>query len=62
MPRAARLAALIDEELSQPTALEPGDRGELSIWVDGARVAGKGPEGFPTEDEVLGAVRRALGG
>ncbi len=60
MPRAARLAALIDEELGQGTTLEPGNRGELTIWVDGTRVAGKSPEGFPTDDEVLGAVRSAL--
>ena len=54
------MAALIDEELGQGTRLEPGDRGELTIWVDGTRVAGKGPEGFPADADLLGAVRSAL--
>ncbi len=38
----------------------PGDRGEFSVWVNDEVVARKNWLGFPEEQKVLDAVRRAL--
>jgi len=38
-----------------------GGRGEFTVWVDDQRVAGKTPDGFPTDEDAVSAVRRALG-
>ncbi len=35
---------MILDETKEETHLEPGDRGELSVWVDGTKVAEKGVE------------------
>ena len=37
--------------------LVEGNRGEFSVWADGKRVAVKSGEDFPTEAEVLNAIR-----
>lgn len=49
------------EKTGQDTELEVGNRGELTIWVDGTKVAGKGPDGFPSSEQVVQAVTTALG-
>lgn len=54
------MAALILKETGATSELVVGDRGELSLWVGGQRVAGKGPDGFPTDEAVLTAIRAAL--
>lgn len=54
------MAALIKEKLSLDTTLEPGGRGEFSVWVDGRKVAEKSRSGFPSEPEVLDLVSKAL--
>ncbi|MBZ0231250.1 MAG: Rdx family protein [Deltaproteobacteria bacterium] len=37
--------------------LTPGGRGEYTVWVDGEKVADKAGGDFPTEREVVEAVR-----
>jgi selenoprotein W-related protein len=41
--------------------LIPGSGGIFEVAVDGKVVAKKGKNGFPTEIEVVDAVRQALG-
>lgn len=41
--------------------LIPGSGGIFEVAVDGQVVSRKGRSGFPTEDEVVTAVRQALG-
>jgi len=51
-------------EISKSTGIDPevveGSRGEFTVWVDDQRVAGKTADGFPTDEEAVSAVRRAL--
>lgn len=55
------MADLLKRELDLPEVqLEPGNRGEFTVWVGDAVVATKGPLGFPEEAEVVQAVRAAL--
>lgn len=54
------MAALIKSEISVDTELIEGARGEFTVWVGEERVAQKDANGFPSEDEALAAVRRAL--
>jgi len=56
------VAALIKQELGLDTTLTEGGRGEFTVWVDGANVARKDTSGFPSDDDVLTAVRGALHG
>jgi len=54
------VAALIKEALGADTALEPGGRGEFTVWVDGKKVAEKTRTGFPNENAVVQIVKQAL--
>jgi predicted Rdx family selenoprotein len=54
------VAALIKESLGLDAAIEPGGRGEFTIWVDGAKVAEKTRTGFPAEKAVLEIVTKAI--
>ena len=54
------MAALIKDSLKQDAAIEPGGRGEFSVWVDGVKVAEKSRTGFPAEKAVVDAVSKAL--
>ncbi len=54
------MAALITESLHVQTDVEPGGRGEFSVWVDGTKVAEKSRTGFPGEKAVLESVAQAL--
>lgn len=54
------MAALIKERLHVESNLVEGDRGEFTVWVADEMVARKTPLGFPTEDEAVAAVDRAL--
>ena len=54
------MAALIKSELGVDAELTEGGRGEFTVWVGEERVAQKDSSGFPSEDEALAAVRRAL--
>jgi hypothetical protein len=55
------VAAVIQDALGVDAELQEGARGEFSVWVGEKRVAQKGPEGFPSEEEALAAVRKAMG-
>jgi hypothetical protein len=39
----------------------PGRRGEYTVWVNGQQVAQKDSSGFPSEQDVLAAVKSAVG-
>jgi hypothetical protein len=54
------VAALIKQDAGVDTDLEPGGRGELSLWVDGRKIAEKTSRGFPADPEVLTIVKAAL--
>ena len=53
------MAALITQQLNLDTELEPGARGEFSIWVDGKKIAEKTRTGFPTEAEIVEQIKAA---
>jgi len=55
------VAALIKERLDRDADLEPGGRGEFSVWVDGQKIIEKSRTGFPGELSVIESVRTALG-
>ena len=55
------MAALIKDSLQLDAGLEPGGRGEFTIWVDGVKVAEKSRSGFPSEKAVVETVSKALG-
>jgi hypothetical protein len=55
------VAALIKQEAGVDSDLEPGGRGELSVWVDDKKVAEKTMRGFPGDKDVLASVKTALG-
>lgn len=54
------MAALIKESLLVETDLEPGGRGEFTVWVDGNKVAEKSRTGFPPDSVLIDSVRSAL--
>jgi len=54
------VAALIKDSLQLDAALEPGARGEFTIWVDDVKVAEKSRSGFPSEQAVVETVSKAL--
>ena len=54
------MAALIKQDSGTDADLEPGGRGELSVWVDGRKIADKTSRGFPADAELLHSVNAAL--
>jgi predicted Rdx family selenoprotein len=54
------VAALITQAVQVDPVLEPGGRGEFTVWVDGRKVAEKTRTGFPAEPAILDAVKHAL--
>jgi len=54
------VAALITQSLGVDAAIEPGGRGEFTVWVDGVKVAEKSRAGFPAEKAVVETVSKAL--
>ena len=56
------MAALIKDSIGAEVQLVEGGRGEFTVWVGDNVVAKKDPlVGFPTDDDALAAVQRALG-
>ena len=53
------MAALIKKEIGIDPELVEGSRGEFTVWVEDQLVAQKGSHGFPSDKEVLTAVRQA---
>lgn len=54
------MAALIHSRVGANPELIEGGRGEFTVWVNGVVVAKKTPDGFPTDDEAVDGVLRAL--
>ena len=54
------MAALIKDKLKLDAEIEPGGRGEFTVWVDGAKVAEKTRTGFPAEPAIVDAVSKAI--
>jgi hypothetical protein len=54
------VAALIKDSLHLDAAIEPGGRGEFSVWVDDVKVAEKTRSGFPAEKTIVEIVSRAV--
>jgi hypothetical protein len=55
------VAELIETETRIKPEIVEGGRGEFTVWIGEKRIAQKGINGFPTDQEVLTAVRRELG-
>ncbi len=55
------MAALIKSELRLDTELVVGGRGEFTVWVNDDKVAQKDSDGFPSDEQAVAAVRRAVG-
>ena len=54
------MAAEIKDALDQQVRLEPGARGEFSVWVGDQQVASKDMADFPSPGEVVARVNAAL--
>ncbi len=54
------MAALIKQEVNLDADLEPGGRGEFTVWLDGVKIAEKSRSGFPTDTALLEAVRTSM--
>jgi hypothetical protein len=55
------VAALIKDTIGVEAELTVGGRGEFTVWVGDDVVSKKDPLiGFPTDEEALAAVQRAL--
>jgi predicted Rdx family selenoprotein len=54
------VAALIKASLGADSHLEPGGRGEFTVWVDGRKVAEKSRSGFPADSSLIQAVKTAM--
>jgi len=54
------VAALIKEQLNLEAALEPGGRGEFTVWLDGKKLVEKSRVGFPADAKIIEAVSKAL--
>jgi hypothetical protein len=54
------VAALIKQDTGTDAEIIVGGRGEFTVWVGEETVAAKGADGFPTDEEVVTAVRKAL--
>jgi hypothetical protein len=56
------VAALIKERLGVDSEIVEGNRGEFTVWVSDDVVARKDSSGFPSDEDAVAAVRRALAG
>jgi hypothetical protein len=54
------VAAQLDRDLHVTADLVVGRRGEFSVWVGGRKVAEKTFLGFPPDDQIAAAVKKAL--
>lgn len=53
------MAAAIKNELGVEPEIVEGARGEFTVWVGERVVARKSGGGFPSDDEIVRAVREA---
>jgi len=54
------VAALIQQELHVEAVVEPGGRGEFSVWAGDLKVAEKTRTGFPGDAAIVESLRHAL--
>jgi predicted Rdx family selenoprotein len=54
------VAALIKQEFDLDADLQPGGRGEFSVWLDAVKIAEKSRTGFPSDKALSEAVRKSL--
>ena len=54
------MAALIKQEAGINVDLVVGGRGEFTVWVGEETVTKKDADGFPADEDVVTAGRRAL--
>lgn len=54
------MAAVIKAALGVEPELAEGGRGEFTVWVGDEMVAQKDSRGFPSDDDALAGVQRAL--
>jgi len=54
------VAAVIKAALGVEAELAEGGRGEFTVWVGDEVVAKKDSYGFPSEEDALAGVQRAL--
>lgn len=54
------MAEIIKQQFGLETDLEPGNRGEFTVWVDGKVVSEKIGDIFPEDAEITAAVSSAL--
>ena len=54
------MAALIKKESAVDVDLIEGRRGEFTVWVGDTLVAEKNAQSFPSDEDALAAVQRAL--
>jgi len=55
------VAAVLKRDLGVDAELVEGKRSEFTVWVGDAMVAEKSRVAFPSDEEVLAAVRAAFG-
>jgi hypothetical protein len=53
------VAAVLKQELGIDSELIEGNRGEFTVWAGDELVARKDELGFPSEEDVLAAVRKS---
>jgi hypothetical protein len=54
------VAALITQELHAEAVVEPGGRGEFSVWAGDVKVVEKTRTGFPADAAILAALKAVL--
>jgi hypothetical protein len=54
------VAAVLKTALGVEPELAEGGRGEFTVWVGDEVVARKDSNGFPSDDDALAGVQRAL--
>ena len=52
------MAAVLKKETGIDPDLVEGKRGEFTVWIDDELIAQKDALGFPSDDDVLAAVRK----
>jgi hypothetical protein len=58
--QAIGIAMNVEQEMGIPVVTEDGEKGELSVFVDGVPVIQRTGDDLPTTDEVEAAVKNAL--
>ena len=54
------MAALVKDSLKLDAEIEPGGRGEFTVWVDNVKIAEKTRSGFPSEKAIVDSISKAI--